>query len=175
MANDRIQVARGSLELGVQSQAEADELLRVGFLSPTDSFCADESQAWPPLTRLSRVPPSTAGRLATVKEATGNVGTRATRVADKVISVTGRGGSAVRVTAWRRLEDYLPRIRDSVTSAPAKTTSAIDLNFRDENFLRKLLGAASDTLPGPGRRFVGEEAFIEFCLKHRGRLFGTKN
>lgn len=175
MADERIQIARGSLELGVLSRAEAGELLGAGFLQPTDTFRADESQQWQPLGQLVNMAPPATGAFARVKGAAANVGASATRVAARLIAVTSRGGAVVGEVASRLLEDYLPRIRESVAEARAKSADAIDSKLQDESFLRKVFGAAYDTLPKPVRRFVGEEAFVEFCFKHRTRLLGKRD
>jgi hypothetical protein len=175
MADDRIQIARGLLELGALSRAEADELLRAGFLLPTDTYRCDASQPWQPLGHLLQIVPATVGPLSRVKEAATSVGSGVSRIAAKLVSATSRGSTVVGSAASRLLEDYLPRIRESVNVTLASSTGAIDAKLQDETFQRKLFGAAYDTLPRPVQRFVNEESFVEFCFKHRSKLLGKKD
>ena len=175
MADHRLQIARGALELGVLAPAEADELLSAGFLLPTDSFRANESREWQPLGRIAEVACTPVGPLARVKGAAVQVGTGAARVAARLVSATSRGGTVIGIAASRLLEDYLPRIRESVGATLAKSAGAIDAKLQDEGFLGKTFGAAYDTLPKPVRRFVSEEAFVEFCFRHRSKLLGKKD
>jgi hypothetical protein len=173
--DDRIQIARGLLELGILSRAEADELLRAGFLLPTDVCRSDENESWQPLGQLSVVATASAGPLAKVKGMATSVRTGVSQAAAKLIFATNRGSTAVGAAASRLLEDYLPRIRESVSATLASSTGAIDAKLQDETFQRKLFGAAYDTLPRPVQRFVNEEAFVEFCFKHRSKLLGKKD
>ena len=116
-----------------------------------------------------------AGPLVRVKGAAAQVGSGATRVAARLVSMTSRGSTVIGATASRLLEDYVPRIRESVSAALARSAGAIDSKLQDEVFLRKTFGAAYDTLPKPVYRFVSEEAFIEFCFKRRSKLLGKKD
>ncbi len=175
MAYDCIQIARGSLELGVFSREEAGELLAAGFLRPTDSFRTAEGAPWQPLSQIFQAGPEPAGRLEKVKGAAASVGSQAAKVTARLVALTSRGRTALVAAASPLLEDYLPRIRESVGVALSNTAGAIDSRLQDEAFLRKLFGATYDTLPKPVRRFVGEESFIKFCFKNRGKLLGKKD
>ena len=175
MADNRIQIARGPLELGVLSRAEADELLRAGFLLPTDVCRSDETQPWQPLGQPVLAAISSASPLAKVKDVATSVRAGVSQAAGKLMFATSRGSTAVGSVAARLLEDYLPRIRESVGATLASSAGTIDVKIQDETFQRKVFGAAYDILPKPVRRFVGEESFVEFCFKHRSKLLGKKD
>jgi hypothetical protein len=175
MSDDCIQIARGSLELGVFSREEVGELLAAGFLRPTDSFRTAEGAPWQPLSELVPAGPEPAGRLDQVKGVAAKIGAKAAKATARLVALTTRGRTALVATASPLLVDYLPRIRESVGAALSNTAGTIDARLQDEAFLRKVFGAAYDTLPKPVRRFVGEESFIEFCFKNRGKLLGKKD
>jgi hypothetical protein len=175
MTEDRIQIARDSLVLGTLPRAEADELLRAGFLLPTDTCRGDETQPWQPLAQISPAATSSTGPLAKVKGVATSVRTGVSQAAARLIFATNRGSTAIGSATSRLLEDYLPRIRESVSATLASSAGAIDAKLQDETFQRKLFGAAYDTLPRPVQRFVNEAAFVEFCFKHRSKLLGKKD
>lgn len=174
MADDRIQITRASLMLGILPRTEAEELLRVGFLQPTDLGRAEESQPWKPLGELFPTPASKAGTLDKVKGLARSVKAGASQAAAKVRFATNRGSTAVGAVAARLLEDYLPRLRESATALLTDSVGAVETKLHDDAFLHRLFGALYDTLPNAIRRFVSEETFIEFCFKHRSKLLSPK-
>lgn len=90
----------------------------------------------------------------------------------KASSAANRKKSEMSVVVDRMLEDYLPHLTGLVTGALKKTMRSAETALHDEVFLRKLFGAVYDVIPKPIRRFVGEEMFIEFCLRHKQKLLG---
>src|SRR5262245_973173 len=122
--DNRIQISRGSLELGVLTQDEAEELLRVGFLLPTDTFRLDDNKSWQPVCAFSRSLEKS-GPLSRVKNLAASAGTGITRVASKLSSLASRGGATIGTVGDRLLEDYLPRIREAVSNAMVKSSAAI--------------------------------------------------
>jgi hypothetical protein len=88
----------------------------------------------------------------------------------KVSAMASRNKAAVAVAAEQMLEGYLPKLRELVGRNFEQSFHVAKSALRDETFLRRLFGAVYDCLPRPARRFVGEEFFVEFCLKHRRKL-----
>ena len=168
MRADEIIVARDSVELGIFPVDDAVSLLRAGLLQPTDCYRHDRADEWRRLSEL---------------DSNRSAGDAASAKAASIVAAAGRGAGAMlgklaRLThrrcetlgLGRLLEDYLPRIRESVSATLAKSAGSIGGAVRDEAFLRRLFGAAYDSLPKAVQRFVNEPQFIEFCMKHRSAL-----
>ena len=172
MANEKVQIRRATLELGVLSRVEAQELLAAGFLLPTDLFRESDAGEWRPLTELRPAASSATRALGKVRDAAVSIGEQAAHVATRLASAAGRRRVLLGAAGNRLLEDFLPKLRAPVARALKQSTQTISAALRDEPFLRKLFGATYDTLPRPVQRFVDEQAFIEFCLRHRNRLLG---
>ena len=175
MPQAQVHIARGELRLGTLALPEVRELLNTGFLQPTDSFWTQGQREWLPLSELPAPTPGPAGSVVT--KVTGAVvgAAEATRrgavaAAAMVSSATERRKQEIATASNRMLEDFLPRLRALVANALAMTSHTVEAVLRDEVLLRKLFGAVYDVLPKAVRRFVAEEAFIGFCLKHRARL-----
>jgi hypothetical protein len=172
-SDELISISRQGLELGRLSVDEATELLHVGFLLPTDQFWTDPSPQPRPLCELEETPsavsPGWLGRAkASVVTTTGVVLRGAGHV-------TGKVSRTIRSPLWgavaaKLLGHYVPRLRELIAlrmRATARTTQAA---LKDEAFLRKLFGAVYDCFPRPLHRFVSDQVFIEYCLKHRRKL-----
>jgi hypothetical protein len=172
-------ITRQGLELGELPVRDATELLRVGFLLPNDEFCSStnpERQLLSELNHaLSTTSPGWLQRAKTsVVTATGAVVQGAGNITTKV-SATIRGGpTLVGVIATKVLEDYAPTLRERIAAQMQSTVQTTQAALRDEAFLRKLFGAVYDCLPKPVYRFVSEQAFIEYCLKHRRKLLNDE-
>jgi hypothetical protein len=73
--------------------------------------------------------------------------------------------------ASRLLDDFGPRLRELTQSQlKERVVDSTSKALRDEAFLRKMFGAIYDCLPKPIHRFVGEEAFVAYCLRNRRRF-----
>jgi pimeloyl-ACP methyl ester carboxylesterase len=51
-----------------------------------------------------------------------------------------------------------------------KPLTAARSALQNDELMRKAFGALYDCLPRPVCRFIGEDAFMRFCLQHRERL-----
>jgi hypothetical protein len=168
-------ITRGEVLLGQFPAAEVRELLGSGLLHPTDLFRRDAGE---PVRPLSEFPAATESVTATttarltkaVLEVADNLGRTARAAAGAIAGGVTRQHHELAAGTQRLLEDFLPRLREPVARALARTSHTFESALRDEAFLRKLFGAVYDLLPRPVCRFVGEEQFITFCLKHRERL-----
>lgn len=171
-----LEIARGDWNLGVIPEDEVRELLVVGFLQPTDLFRAHESHAWAPLSELDISKPSPAED--------GSLVSRLMPVAKSLIGATAEAARAIKDVAARRkdqmgdatgaaLESFLPQIRGIVVRvSETPPFRVIKSGVQNDEFMRKLFGAAYDLLPRPVQRFVSEERFIAFCMKHRQKIVG---
>ena len=178
MKSGKIHIARAGIELGVLDCDDAIELLRAGFLQPTDEFWSDENQQPRPVLELP-VTENSANWLGRTKSSIakigGNVASHAVGAAAKVSSVARTKKAALSAVTDRLLEDYLPFLHEQVAATLQQTVGSAKSALQDEVFLRKLFGAVYDCLPKAVQRFVAEGAFVEFCLKHRRRLLDGNN
>jgi hypothetical protein len=180
MLEGKVRLARNGLKLGNWPVAEVRELLAAGFLLPTDDYWIPGQAGWLPLSELpadekiNRTARSSgvtkaAYALAVAAEA---IRRGAMNAAAKVTSAAEQQRDQMAAATNRMLEDYLVPLRALVQNALAKTSHNVETALRDEAFMRKLFGAVYDCLPKPVTRFVTEDTFIQFCLKHRQRLLG---
>ncbi len=171
----RLHIARDGIELGELLASDACELLAAGFLRPSDEYWNEGDST---RRRLSELPPPVSDAetslIARVKSSATAIGetvrAQAANAAETLSGLARRNTAAVREASERMLEDYLPALRQQIVQRielPVQTTKSA---LQDEAFVRKLFGAVYDCLPKPVYRFVGEAAFIEFCLKHRRKL-----
>ena len=173
----QIHITRGGLQLGSLPLDEVRELLATGFLLPTDDFCTAEHAEWLPLSALpalekTRTASVTKKVRSALTGAAGAVRRSAVSAATKVSAAAGHQKQQVATATNRMLADFLPALQSLVRTTLGKTSRTVETALRDEAFLRKLFGAVYDVLPKPVRRFVGEDGFVEFCLKHRQKLLG---
>lgn len=176
----RLELRRGELLLGAVDSSDIPDLLAEGFLVITDEFKAPGSWRWRPLVELGRyLADSQSGfvdRLRTT--ATDIVETVRESAASSAASVSETAGKAFRTataTPTELLELWVPKISALTDGALAGASGTIQSFLADEPFLRKLFGAVYDSLPKPVQRFVTEEDFIGFCLKHRARLLKQRS
>ena len=168
-----LHIAREGIELGVLPACDARELVAVGFLRATDEYWNQNDPTRRPLSQLPmRVPKGSL--LARVKSSAaaigGTVREQASNAAQKLSGLARRNKAAVQGASERMLEDFLPALRQQIARRLEQPVQATKAAVQDEVFMRKLFGAVYDCLPKPVYRFVGEAAFIEFCLKHRRKL-----
>ena len=173
-------ISRQGLELGKLPVRETAELLRAGFLLPTDEFWTNAGPEKRLLSELDKLRSSDSpGWLQRAKTSvattTGAVVHGAGHITSKV-SRTIRGGSTlVGAVATKVLDDYAPTLRERIARQMKATVQTTQAALRDEVFLRKLFGAVYDCLPKPVHRFVAEQAFVEYCLKHRRKLIDDRS
>lgn len=174
-SDDLISISRQGLELGKLSLCEATELLRVGFLLPTDECWTDGSTERWPLSKLTHLPAE--GRTGWLKRAKTSVVTTTGAVMERAGQITGQVSASIRrrrsllgEVTTKVLGDYLPRLRVLVATQTKGMVRTTKEALEDEMFLRKLFGAVYDCLPKPVYRFVSERAFIDYCLRHRRKL-----
>jgi hypothetical protein len=176
MDERKLEIARGDWSLGTISETEVRELLEVGFLEPTDLFRANEGDPWKPLSALDA---------PAAEPAAGSLVNRILPAARSIIGATADAARAMKDIATRQkdqlgdattgaLESFLPQIR-AIVSRVSETPPfrLIKSGVQDDDFMRKLFGAAYDCLPRPVQRFVAEERFIAFCMQHRQKLVST--
>lgn len=176
MSGQKLHIARSGVELGLLSKAEIEDLLRVGFLQPTDECWADLDEHRPPLSSFGINPPEQGGRWLNwvrVKIVTAGDAVRqqAGGVAAKMVTLAQTPRQVLPDAANRLLDDFAPRLRELTQSQlKVRVVDSTGKALRDEVFLRKLFGAIYDCPPKPIYRFVGEEAFIAYCLRNRRRF-----
>jgi hypothetical protein len=177
-SDDLICISRQGLELGELPVWDATELLRAGFLLPTDEFWTAANPERHLLSELDNALSVSPGWLkrakASVVTATGAVVQGAGQITSKVSATIRRGPTLIGAVATKVLEDYAPTLRERVAAQMKATVHTTRAALRDEVFLRKLFGAVYDCLPKPVYRFVSERAFIEYCLKHRRKLLDDR-
>ena len=176
--SDEIVIAREELELGRLPVEDAMELIRAGFLLPSDEWWTDHDATRKRLSELAPDDPeAAAGWSARARQlATGaNEAVRRgmSKVGRALLGATTKSRSATKRASDLLLSGYIPRLQGFVRHLLAqefaiKATSALN----DEVFLRKLFGALYDCLPKPVLRFVDEPAFIAFCFERRRELLG---
>jgi hypothetical protein len=174
-SDDLICISRQGLELGKLSVGEAGELLRIGFLLPTDECWTRASAEHRRLCELNSLPAG--DRPGWLKQAktsmvatTSAVMERAGKITGQVTESIRRRRSVIGGATTKVLEDYAPRLRERVAAQMQTMVQTTKEALEDEVFLRKLFGAVYDCLPKPVYRFVSERAFIAYCLKHRRKL-----
>ena len=180
VSTEKLHIARGGTELGLLNEAEIKELLRAGFLQPTDECWSDLDGERRPLSSFGVEAPETRGRWLewvrvkavaagdTVRE----VGEKAGGLASRAVAVARNQRNIVPDATSRMLDDFVPRLRElAQKQLNEKLLTPTGQMLRDETFLRKLFGAIYDCLPKPIHRFVTDEAFIAYCLRNRQRFF----
>jgi hypothetical protein len=166
-------ISRQGLELGKLPIREAVELLRAGFLLQDDEFWTAEIQERRLLAELEKadVSPGWLQRAKTsVMTTTSAVMQGAGHITSKVSGTIRSGSTLIGAAATRVLDDYAPTLRERIAAQLKSKVQTTQAALRDEVFLRKLFGAVYDCLPKPVHRFVAEQVFIEYCLKHRRKL-----
>jgi len=178
--NSKLHIARVENELGTLTDLEAVEMLRAGFLSPTDLCRRDGMNDWKPLAELQIEPearPASALKLAQQKlVATGGAAmSQAAQFTQRLKGVAARGKVQLTESTNRMLDSYIPQIQNLVSNQLVnQSVTRTQAALQDDEFMRKVFGATYDCLPKPVCRFVTEEAFIRFCLDRQRQLLGPK-
>lgn len=165
-------IAREGVQLGSMSDADARALLKAGFLMPTDVFWREGMEEWRPLAELEAARPvEKPGQSAwNVRERVRAVAGDAGRLARKLKEIARSGSGSVTKTREKILEDFLPQLRLLVATRLKQVALNVDAGLKDEVLMKKTFGAVFDCLPKPVTRFVAEDQFIEFCMKHKDWL-----
>jgi hypothetical protein len=172
MSELKFHIAREGMELGMLSAGDAGELLAAGFLRPDDEFWTDLDPTRRPLKELlqpaSEKDTSWLVRARNSAIAVGGaLREEASSAAEKLSTFARRNTAAVATATDRTREDYLRTLRQQVIQKLQTSVHTTKSAVKDKVFMRKLFGAVYDCLPKPAYRFVKEEAFIQFCTKHR--------
>lgn len=174
--NDKIIVVRNGMELGALPPAEALELLRADFLKPTDFWRREITDPWLTLAELPQPPAaeSLPKQIQTrLTKAAQSAATGATQFTAKLKSWVGQGQDQLTLSSRQMLEGFVPQLQQLVArELVEQSLVSVRAACRDDAFMRKLFGAVYDCLPRPVCRFIGEEAFIEFCLERKTLLLG---
>jgi hypothetical protein len=162
--------------MGALPESDVEELLRAGWLKADDLFWFAGMPSWEPLAAWKRVRADhrndSATNLGRALGATGvAMAQQAGGFARKLLGLAQEGRGEAAALAHKLLEASLPQIRKVLdrrhaAGALEKARAAI----HDEALMRKTFTAAYDCLPRAVCRFVGEEAFVRFCLRHRRLL-----
>lgn len=178
MPEKSIRVSRDGIVLGEMTESEATELLQIGLLRPDDRYCTDGLNEWKPLGELpvpSQASPGTAGWAGqarrTFSAARSAVINTTGEWADKARSLAGATQAGAASVTEKLLSGFIPQIRKIVSGlAQTKPFAALRSGVNDDQLMLKFFGAAYDCLPKPVCRFVSEQQFIAFCVKHRAQL-----
>lgn len=179
--NRTLHIARVESELGALAGSEAIEMLRAGFLSPTDLYRIEGTVEWKPLSELSPEPEAkSAFTLKLAQErlgaAQGSVVSGAELLTRSLKRVATLGRVQLTESASRMLDSHQPQIQKLVAvQLFNRSVTRTQAALRDDEFMRKVFGATYDCLPKPICRFVTEEAFIQFCMERRGELLGPQD
>lgn len=180
IVNSKIHIARVESDLGALTNIEAVEMLRAGFLSPTDLYRRDGTADWKLLAELQAEPeaqPASALKLAQQKLAAtgGEAMSQAAHLTRKLKNVAARGKVQLTESGSRMLDSYTPQIRNLVSNQLlSQSVTRTQDALQDDEFMRKVFGATYDCLPKPLYRFVTEEVFIQFCMERRRKLLGSE-
>jgi hypothetical protein len=183
-----LEISREGTVLGSLAEAEVLELVRVGFLKPSDHYTYHDtsgptrplSELAPPASPASPAPSPTAKSTpwvqqarASVSAAAGAVTGTASHVAGRLKSLTGATLGKTSQVATMVLQGYLPQLRRALAALQeTKPVAAVRAGFRNDETMRKVFGALYDTLPKPVGRFVNEAQFIQYCMDNRAKLLG---
>lgn len=178
MSQLQVELRRDGQPLGTLPTGEIQALLESRFLRPTDAFRMSENEPWKPLVQFLGQPLNAQASLAerikgAVAKATKPAGQLINHVSAKTTGLKNGPGAALSQATEKVLGDYLPHLQEITLENLARLKGAGHSALRDEEFLRKLFGAIYDSLPRPVYRFVTEQQFIDFCLRHRRRLLGA--
>ena len=176
----KLQILRGETELGELPESEVRELLRAGFLLPTDQFRTDATAEAHPLSELSGQPERESESIVTrakrhLTGATEGATSHFTKLSKGLKSLVKFGGKSVNNTTTFLLDSFMPQLQKLVSAQLIKTSvTRVQAAVKDDEFMRKFFGAIYDCLPKPVGRFVSEAAFLEYCLARRRVLLGLE-
>jgi len=175
-----VYIARGVTELGPLTKSEVRELLREGFLLPTDLYWEVGMTEWAELREFDSAPASVTKGDARVKSARREVSSagkstaaRASDLTRKLRSFAGRGHKDLSGVASRLLDSFAPQIQKLVSHQLVRQSVACAQKAaRDDDFMRGFFGVIYDCLPRPVRRFVPEKPFVRYCMERRLEMLG---
>lgn len=178
MTQLQVELQRDGQPLGTLPTGEIQALLETRFLRPTDEFRMLGTTAWKALAQFAEQPSAALASLAerikgAVAKATKPAGQLIGHVSAKTTGLKNAPRAVLSKATQKVLSDYLPQLREMTLENLTRLQRAGHTALRDEEFLRKLFGAIYDSLPRPVYRFVTEQQFINFCLRHRRRLLGA--
>lgn len=178
MTQAHVELQRDGQPLGSLPVGELQTLLEARFLRPTDEFRMSGQTDWKALAQFQKMPLASPTNLAerikgAVAKATKPTGQFIDRVTMKTAEWKNAQRAAISKATQTVLDDYLPSLQEMTLANLSRLQCAGHTAMRDEEFLRKLFGAMYDSLPRPIYRFVTEQQFIDFCLRHRHRLLGA--
>jgi|GEM_PF-1915008 len=168
-----IRIAREGVELGSVDPAEVQALLATGFLKPTDDFWRAGMADWRPLSEFQvemSHRPSVSGSDWNVGERIRSMAGSAGKLARRLKEAAKTGSDSVAKAQAQALEDYLPQLRQLVATRFDQAAVRADAAFKDDEMMKKVFGAVFDCLPRPVTRFLAEDQFVKFCMKHRESL-----
>ena len=165
-----LHIARDGVELGSLSDADARALLQAGFLKPTDVFRRERMEEWRPLAEIEAAAPMPAEPSSKVRERVRAMAGDATRFARKLKDFARSGSGSFTKTREKMLEEFLPQLRVLVATRLKQAALNVDAALKDEELMKKVFGAVFDCLPKPVTRFVAEDQFVRFCMKHKDWL-----
>ena len=151
----KLHIARDGVELGVWTNAETRELLRTGFLLPTDFFWVAGQADWQPLADWDDPAPESvepADHLARARRhvvaASGRLAKQAVRLRHRFQSTSGDDSTRLTETANRLLRAFLPRLRQLASHQMiAQSATRLPALLQNEVLMRKLFNALYTGLP----------------------------
>jgi GYF domain 2 len=178
MPNRHIHVARDNEELGTFTPDEVNELLAGRFLKPADRYWMPGMADWQPIGEVFKVAesvPATSAWLTSVRrqfvERSADVVARVGGLVQTVKTGTTGATQSLSQTRQKILEEQLPSLQKLLAvQLKDKPLTAARSALQNDDLMRKAFGALYDCLPRPVCRFIGEDAFVRFCLPHRERL-----
>ena len=176
----KFHIARDDVDLTALSETEVRELLREGFLLPSDLYWTQGMEDWEELRKLETKPEHQYRSIALMELARQKASTTSQAVAAQAFkfthrlrSLAARGKGQLTDSTSRLLDSFTPQIQKLVAHQLVKQSpTRVQAAMRDDEFIRKLFGATYDCLPKPVYRFVKEEAFIQFCMQRRQKILG---
>jgi len=186
-ADPILEISRDDIVLGRLRRTEAIELLRVGFLKPSDQYHSEGDAELRPLNDLLQpsIPDAPSGIVAASARRTPWLGKAKSSVSTAAGAVTGAAGQVgarlrtLTATALGKarhasnliLQGYIPQLRRLLEQLPeTRPVAAVRRGIRDEALMRKVFGALYDCLPKPVCRFIPEQRFVQFCMDNQSKL-----
>ncbi|NOS72845.1 MAG: hypothetical protein HOP33_23325 [Verrucomicrobia bacterium] len=176
--NEMLLISRGDTELGRLSEDDVLELLRIGFLIPTDTWIREGMTASLTLSDLKPdslnepLPTSVANKMKNrIVAARNSLTGTASQTAKRLKQFTGQSHDRVAAATSQLLISFAPQIKTLVAEQLIRyPVQTIQSALRDDTFMEKLFGATYDCLPKPVCRFISEQAFVQFCVEHKHKL-----
>lgn len=178
MPDPVIHVARGEVEFGACTLAEAQEMVDAGFFLQTDQAWVQGMTEWRPLGEtITRLMVEGGGwRDKVVAGATGLsrvVGRSVGRFVAGVKSHAGEGPETMSHAKKLALEQCVPQFQKLLAEhLRDKPVTIARSAVQNEAVMLNVFGALYACLPKPLCRLVPQTVFTTFCMDHRQRLLG---